>query len=154
MTRSVTVAAPAETVFGWLCQLRLAPYSYGCVDNLGRRSPRHADLALTKLEVGQSSMTIFELTEFETPVTVTMRMRDGWPAAVFGATTLTYAVEALSSDHSSLCAVMWMPPVGRVLGRAHRYLLAWGDLVMMRKQLRTLAALAERDTAPNAKARQ
>ena len=26
--RSIVVAAPAETVFGWVCQLRRAPYSY------------------------------------------------------------------------------------------------------------------------------
>jgi hypothetical protein len=31
--------APAGRVWPWLCQLRLAPYSYDWVDNLGHRSP-------------------------------------------------------------------------------------------------------------------
>jgi hypothetical protein len=37
------VAAPAQTVWAWVAQVRLAPYAYDWIDNRGRRSPR--DLA-------------------------------------------------------------------------------------------------------------
>ncbi len=38
--RAVHVRAPAEAVWPWVAQVRLAPYSYDWIDNLGRRSPR------------------------------------------------------------------------------------------------------------------
>src|SRR5205823_982583 len=38
--RGVSVAAPPEAVWPWVAQVRLAPYSYDWIDNLGRRSPR------------------------------------------------------------------------------------------------------------------
>jgi hypothetical protein len=38
--RGVHVAAPADQVWPWVAQVRLGPYSYDWIDNLGRRSPR------------------------------------------------------------------------------------------------------------------
>jgi hypothetical protein len=38
--RGVHVQAPAEAVWPWVAQVRLAPYSYDWIDNRGRRSPR------------------------------------------------------------------------------------------------------------------
>lgn len=143
--RAVAMEAPREVGFLWLCQMRRAPYSYDWLDNFGRRSPRRADPSLTDLAVGQSFMTIFELTDFTDGESLMLRMKDGRPTRIFGAITLHYRVETITESRSRLVAAMWMPPVGRLLGKPMRYLLAWGDLLMMRKQLRTLAALAERD---------
>lgn len=38
--RGVTVFAAADQLWPWVGQIRLAPYSYDWIDNLGRRSPR------------------------------------------------------------------------------------------------------------------
>jgi hypothetical protein len=54
--RGVRVEAPAEAVWPWVAQVRLAPYSYDWIDNRGRRSPR--DLAgLPEPEVGDRFTT-------------------------------------------------------------------------------------------------
>ena len=37
--RAVDIAAAADVVWPWVTQLRVAPYSYDWIDNLGRRSP-------------------------------------------------------------------------------------------------------------------
>jgi hypothetical protein len=38
--RGITIDAPPAQVWPWVCQVRLAPYSYDWLDNLGRQSPR------------------------------------------------------------------------------------------------------------------
>src|SRR5262245_17671769 len=73
--RGVTVRADAPTVFRWLCQLRVAPYSYDWIDNGGRRSPRTLTPGLEQLAVGQPMMRIFDLVAFEPGRHLTVRTR-------------------------------------------------------------------------------
>jgi hypothetical protein len=133
--RVVDVNAPPETVFAWLCQLRVAPYSYDWIDNLGRRSPRKRDPGLEELEVGQTFMTIFRLGSFERPHHVTL-----WHDGVFGKVALTYSVR----PERLVVKLLWRYPGGPA-GKLAGKVLPAADLLMMRKQLRTLAGLAERD---------
>lgn len=37
--RGITINTAPEVIFRWLCQLRIAPYSYDWVDNFGIKSP-------------------------------------------------------------------------------------------------------------------
>lgn len=136
--RALSVRAPPALVFSWLCQLRVAPYSYDLIDNLGRHSPRERDRALTRLEVGQPFMTIFRLRSFATDDHLTVGNRR---------MVVTYAVRpAPTAAQTRLAArVLFAPPGGRLGNAAIGLPLALGDLVMMRRQLLTLKALSERD---------
>jgi hypothetical protein len=136
--RAVSVDACPAIVFRWLCQLKLAPYSYDLLDNLARRSPRELTPGAERLQVGQRFMSIFALADFAKDEHITLRSRH---------TAVTYAVLAGPNSTRLLARVLFDPPGGRVgaalVGRA----LALGDLAMMRRQLLTLKGLAERDAA-------
>ena len=138
--RAVDVAAPPDTVFRWLCQLRAAPYSYDLVDNLGRRSPRQLTPGLDRLVVGQPAMRIFRLASFTRPEQLTFEHR-----GLFGRVVVTYAVTATSAGSHLLMRLRWTPPsLPLPRGLVRRAVVA-GDLVMARRQLLNLKRLAERD---------
>jgi Polyketide cyclase / dehydrase and lipid transport len=140
--RAVDVAAPPETVFRWLCQLRAAPYSYDWIDNLGRRSPRELTPGLEQLEVGQTVCRIFRLAEFEPDRHITLVMHDRGARRAFGDVVLTYRVTPAVGGSRLLAKLLVRRPRAG-LARLLAPLLPAGDLVMMRKQLLTLKALAE-----------
>lgn len=141
--RGVDSAAPAKTLFRWLCQLRVAPYSYDLVDNWARSSPRTLTPGTDELAVGQPVMTIFTLQSFEPGRELTVRMRPGGPATVFGDVCLTYVALDRAGGGRLLAVARLTDPPGPVAA-LRRSLLGWGDLLMMRKQLTTLSGLAER----------
>lgn len=138
--RAVDVTAASAVVFRWLCQLRAAPYSYDLVDNLGRRSPRTLTPGLEHLAVDQQFMTIFRLVDFAVDDHLTMVLLPR-PARVFGPLAMTYAIRPQGGG-SRLVVAMAVGASGP-FGGVRRTALAWGDVVMMRKQLLTLRDLAE-----------
>jgi len=141
--RAITVAAPAPLLFRWLCQLRVAPYSYDWLDNFGRRSPRQLRAGLDSLAVGQKVMTIFDLVAFERPRHLTLRTR---ASRIFGQYAVTYMILPIAAQRSRLVVklLVALPRFAPLSFAIHR-LGPLADLIMMRKQLLTLKRLAERD---------
>lgn len=125
--------------------MRAAPYSYDWIDNGGRRSPRTLTPGLEELAIGQTFMTIFELASFAQNEHITLRTRAGGPLArAFGDIVCTYRVVPLAGDRCRLLVKLHVRYPRGLYGAVLRALLPWGDLVMMRRQLLNLKALAER----------
>jgi hypothetical protein len=137
--RAVDIDAPANVAFRWLCQLRVAPYSYDWIDNFGRRSPRVLTAGLERLHVGQPVMTIFRLAEFEPDRSLTICHT----GRVFGRVAVTYQINSTGAQGCRLVVKLLVSlprsPLRRLLGPV----LAAGDLIMMRRQLLNLKALSE-----------
>lgn len=138
--RAVDVAAPATLGFRWLCQLRVAPYSYDLLDNFGRRSPQRRTPGLDQLEAGQRVMTIFRLVEFEPGRSLTILSR----SRLLGDVACAYEA-APQGEGSRIVLKILALSRGGPAGLAMRALLPPGDLVMARRQLLNLKGLTERD---------
>jgi hypothetical protein len=131
--RAISIDAPPPTVYAWLCQLRVAPYSYDALDNFGRRSPRVPDPNLAHLAVGQRFMSVFTLHSFVDTQHITLQT---------ARVAVTYAVRPQGAGTRLHVRVLFEMPW--LLG----HFVAVGDLVMMRKQLLTLKSLAEQEARP------
>ncbi len=132
--RGVTVHAAPDVVWRRLRQVRLAPYSYDLVDNLGRRSPR--DLRdVPDPVVGD-------------PFTHALGSDRGRVLAVDPGRELTATIMGAHLSYAVLPHADDTRLVLKVVARTHRWLaplLSVGDLVMARRQLLTIKQLAERD---------
>ena len=139
-TRAITIAAAPETVFRWLCQLKVAPYSYDWIDNRGRHSPRRLTAGAERLAISQQFL-VFELAEFEEGRSLTGVVQPRFER-LYGPMAGTYSIQP---RHHGTCRLVAGLDVSATTAwqRARRALLAWGDLIMMRKQLMTLKELAE-----------
>ena len=115
-------------------------YSYDWVDNLGRRSPRELTPALISWSPASPSWSA--ITSFATDHHITGRAT---PAAerLFGVISLTYLGPEPRAVQDRLIIRLDVHRPTRLWEKARYRFLAWGDLIMMRKQLRTLKGLAE-----------
>lgn len=146
--RGVTINAPAEIVFRWLCQMRMAPYSYDWLDNGGRQSPPNLTAGRDELAEGQTMMQIFTLVSFARNEHLTIQMKPHRPSSkMFGDIVVSYVIRPQSDRSCRLVVkIVGNYPPG-LWGRLMSVVLPWGDLVMMRRQLLNFKALAEHSSA-------
>jgi hypothetical protein len=150
--RSVEIAAPPKLVFRWLCQLRVAAYSFDWADSARRRSPRELLPGLDQLELGQTVMGVYELAHFVPGRELTVRldrrlMGDHGLAEWYAPTATTYRVSAHGASSTRLVAKSATAFPGGIRWRLTRIPARWTDRLILKRQLRTLKRLAERDYA-------
>jgi hypothetical protein len=141
--RGVTVAAPSNVAFRWLCQLRVAPYSYDWIDNGGRRSPVLLTPGLEELAVGQPVMRIFDLAAFDPGRHLTLRLRR---SGLFPPMLVSYVVIPGSARSCRIVVKLVLRFRPGLRDRIVRALAPTLDWIIMRRQLLNPARLAEKST--------
>ncbi|MGA8118053.1 MAG: polyketide cyclase [Actinocatenispora sp.] len=131
--RGVTVEAPADAVWPWVAQVRLAPYSYDWIDNRGRRSPREL-VGLPEPRVGESftasgGRALGRIVSVEPGTQLT--------SSIMGA-FMSYVLVPRDRDATRLLLKVVMRTT-RVVAVG----VSVGDLIMARRQLLNLKRLAE-----------
>jgi hypothetical protein len=146
--RAIDVAAPPALLWRWICQLRVAPYSYDWIDNRGVRSPQQLTPGLDDLAVGQKVLRIFRIVDFVRDEHMTVAVNTG--SHRLPPYAMAYVITSQASSRSRLVVhIRTSAPAGIVNrpGRVMLSVLSAVDLMMVRRQLRNLKALAERDVA-------
>jgi hypothetical protein len=132
--RGVTVHAAPDHLWKWVAQIRLAPYSYDWIDNLGRRSPQRL-CGLPDPVVGEPFTAVGGR-----PVGRILALSPGehLTGEIMGAVMSYVLVPGEKTTTRLLLKV-----VTRRRRRVTSPLLSLGDLIMARRQLLNLARLAE-----------
>ena len=126
--RGVSVAAPAQTVWAWVAQVRLAPYSHDWIDNRGRRSPREL-AGLPEPRAGErftavDGRPLGKIVSVETGKQLT--------GTIMGA-YMSYVLVPADGDATRLLLKVVMET-----SRPRACCLTLGDLIMARRQLLNL----------------
>jgi hypothetical protein len=139
MLRGINVLAPAKIVFRWICQIKIAPYSYDWLDNGGRQSPRKLTPGTERLELGQNFL-VGRIVEFEENKYITCAIPE--ISFILCPMAITYTVRSTVSNSSRIIVKI---DIGNrtIIEKIRGNILAVGDLIMMRKQLQTIKELAE-----------
>ena len=145
MFRGITIHASPQTIYQWLCQMRIAPYSYDWIDNFGRKSPEQLTPGLDDLKIGQTVMTIFYIIDFKPNNYLTIRINEkilGHQIAADG--VITYFIHPINQTRCRLLVKLLILYPKGFMGILSKMILPFGDLIMMRRQLMNFKQLSEK----------
>lgn len=141
--RALEVMAPQEIVYRWLCQIRVAPYSYDWFDNFGRPSPRQLTPGLGRLAVGQPLLVMFRIVEFEENEHITV-LGETYEWLAGQKMAMTYrVVPCTASSCRIVTKLVAHHGPDTFVNRLRREYAPIGELPLMRKQLLSMKRLAE-----------
>lgn len=135
--RGVTVRVLPDELWPWVAQIRLAPYSYDWIDNLGRRSPQELQ-ALPEPAAGQHFSTAAATRRLGRILSVSPG--EQITGRIAGA-VMSYVLAPEGDETRLLLKIV------TARGRLIAPLLSVGDFVMARRQLLNLKGLAEQPRA-------
>ena len=138
--RAIDVDAPVDVTYRWLCQFKIAPYSYDWIDNIGRRSPKTLTAGAGDVVIGQRFL-VFRITAFAADDHITGRITPGF-ARLYGDLAVTYQVRPRGADTTRVVVAL-AAAADSTPSRLRRRMLSLGDQIMMRRQLLNLRKLAE-----------
>lgn len=152
--RAISVNAPCEVLYRWLCQLKVGSYSYDWLDRLEEvffkrdrlskhPSPNRLIPGLENLVSGQRVMGIFKLVEFEPNRHLTIILDDEQAISIFGDIAASYVVLPIAQNSCRLILKGLIRYPRNSFWSWMRYILPWGDLLMMRQQFLRLKSLAQ-----------
>jgi hypothetical protein len=159
--RAIDVNAPTEILFRWLCQLKIGSYSYDWLDHLERMffnvtesipdrpSPEQLLSGLEMLAIGQRVMGIFKLVEFEQNQHLTIVLDDQRAISIFGDIAASYLLVPMTPNTCRLILKGHIRYPRNPFWSWIRWIMPWGDLLMMRQQFLRLKHLAESQTSYN-----
>ncbi len=138
--RAIDADAPVDVTYRWLCQFKIAPYSYDWIDNIGRRSPKTLTAGACDVAIGQRFL-VFRITAFAADDHITGRITPGF-ARLYGELAVTYQVRPRGADTTRVVVAL-AAAADSTPSRLRRRMLSLGDQIMMRRQLLNLRKLAE-----------
>ncbi len=162
--RGIDIARPAEAIWPWLGQLRLAPYSYDWLDNGFHASPRHLLPDLPPIAVGDPFMVwprVVHLVPAESLTFLCRSYRDldkrygghNWFANLaqkpgyvgFNLDWVggSYRLIRISAVHTRALVKLRWKCRDNILSGLSRRVFEIADFVMMRRQLLNIKGLAE-----------
>ena len=143
--RGITIHAEPQIIFQWLCQMRIAPYSYDWIDNFGRKSPEKLTPGLDDLEIGQDVMTIFKVIDFTPNSYLTVRIKKKiLSRKISDDAVITYWIHPKNRTKCRLLVKLLVTYPKGIFGFINKMILPLGDLIMMRRQLMNFKRLSEK----------
>jgi len=135
--RGITIEASPEIVFRILGQLRIT------LNDFKTYQPSGPIPEAEVLTVGREIMEFFEILSYENNRHVTVGIQKGSrQSKVFGDVCVSYAIMPQEKDRCRLI-VKYLISYPKSLGWLLRFILPWGDLVMMRRQLLKIKRVSE-----------